>query len=265
MSGILFDLDGVLYQNDQPIKGASQTIHWLYKQKIPHLFVTNTSSKPRSSIVEKLATYGINTDAQHILTPAIAALNWLKGHFKNPTLKLYLNEASKVDFSGFQLCEGDGDCPDAVIIGDMGRDWSFDQINSAFSQLMNSPSAQLIALGLTRYWQTSNGLQLDVGPIVKALEYATGREALVCGKPLASFFETAAQQLQVNANRLIMIGDDIQGDIGGAQNAGLKTLQVRTGKFRETDLQQGITPDAIIDSIANLPEWWNENIDTNSK
>lgn len=264
MTGILFDLDGVLYQNGQPISGATQTIHWLHRQKIPHLFVTNTSSKPRKTIVDKLTSFGIKTDAQHILTPAIAAVAWLKSHFKNPTLKLYINEASKIDFSEFQLAEPDSDHLDAIIIGDMGRDWSFDQINTAFEQLMSSPPAQLIALGLTRYWQTSSGLQLDVGPFVKALEYATGREALVCGKPSASFFETAASQLQLNANQLIMIGDDIQGDIGGAQNAGLKALQVRTGKFRETDLQQGIKPDDIIDSIADLPQWWDQHIDCNT-
>jgi phospholysine phosphohistidine inorganic pyrophosphate phosphatase len=264
MTDILLDLDGVLYQNGRPIKGAAQTILWLKKQKIPHLFVTNTSSKPRTAILDKLATFGIKTETKYILTPPIAALGWLKSHFKKPTLTLYLNEASKKDFSGFQLAESDSDHVDAIIIGDMGRDWSFDQINAAFQQLMHSPSAQLIALGLTRYWQTSNGLQLDVGPFVKALEYATGREAVVCGKPSASFFETAACQLQLNANQLIMIGDDIQGDIGGAQKAGLKALQVRTGKFRVTDLQQGVKPDDIINSIANLPQWWNQHIDRNT-
>lgn len=261
MTGILFDLDGVLYQHGQPINGAAQTIEWIHRQNIPHLFVTNTSSKPRVSIVEKLADFGIKTDVHHILTPPIAAVSWLKSQFKNPCLALYINETTKIDFSEFQITNVDSRHIDAIIIGDMGTDWSFELINTAFQQLMSSPTPQLIALGLTRYWQTANGLQLDAGPFVKALEYATGQEALICGKPSPSFFETAAKQLQLDTNQLIMIGDDIQGDIGGAQNARLKALQVRTGKFRAADLQQGITPDAIIDSIADLPDWWEQHVE----
>jgi len=264
MTGILFDLDGVFYQNGQPINGGAKTLEWVRRQTIPHLFVTNTSSKPRAAIVDKLAGFGIKTDAEHILTPPIAAANWLQSQFKNPCLALYVSEATKVDFSDLKIAEPGSARIDAVIIGDLGTAWTFDLINTAFQQLMVSPAPPLIALGLTRYWQTANGLQLDVGPFVKALEYATGHEARVCGKPSPSFFEAAAKQLQLEANQLIMIGDDIQGDIGGAQMAGLKALQVRTGKFREADLQQGITPDAIINSIADLPDWWEQHCDSNT-
>ena len=60
----------------------------------------------------------------------------------------------------------------------------------------------------------------------------------------------------------VMVGDDIRGDIEGAASAGLRTVLVRTGKFRPEDLDQGITPGAVIDSIADLPAWWQENVDT---
>ena len=56
-----------------------------------------------------------------------------------------------------------------------------------------------------------------------------------------------------------MIGDDIRGDIGGAQSAGIRGLLVRTGKFRPRDLPGEIQPDGVIDSIASLPEWWAEH------
>jgi len=264
MTGILFDLDGVFYQNGQPIPGAAQTLYWVTKQNIPHLFITNTSSKPRAAIVDKLAGFGISTNPQHILTPPIAASNWLTNERSNPQVALYVAETTKTDFSACDIVAADEQHVDAVIIGDLGEQWSFELMNSAFRQLMASPEAMLIALGLTRYWKTSAGLQLDVGPFVKALEYATGKEAIVCGKPSASFFQAAAQQLHHTPQQLLMIGDDIQGDIAGAQRAGLKAMQVRTGKFQPSDLQQGITPDAIIDSIADLPDWWTQHIESNN-
>jgi ribonucleotide monophosphatase NagD (HAD superfamily) len=60
--GILFDLDGVLYNAGQPIAGAAQTVGWVRERRIPHLFVTNTTSRPRSALVEKLAQFGIATE-----------------------------------------------------------------------------------------------------------------------------------------------------------------------------------------------------------
>jgi len=264
MTGILFDLDGVIYQNCQPIPGAIQALNWINEHHIPHLFVTNTSSKPRAVIVDKLASFGITTDPQHILAPPIATANWLTRKQNKPHTALYVAEATKADFSNCIICNHEELKVDAVVIGDLGDQWSFELMNAAFKQLMASPNAQFIALGLTRYWKTTNGLQLDVGPFVKALEYATGKEAIICGKPSASFFQAAAQQLQLAPEQLLMIGDDIQGDISGAQQAGLKAMQVRTGKFQPSDLLQGIEPDAIIDSIADLPDWWDQHIESNN-
>jgi len=58
-----------------------------------------------------------------------------------------------------------------------------------------------------------------------------------------------------------MIGDDIVGDVGGAQATGLTGILVRTGKFRPRDLEGDIRPDAVLDSVADLPQWW-ENRDS---
>jgi len=66
---ILFDLDGVSYQADKPIEGAAEVAAWVRDNDIPHLFVTNTSSRPRSALIDKLANFGIHTDESHILTP----------------------------------------------------------------------------------------------------------------------------------------------------------------------------------------------------
>jgi ribonucleotide monophosphatase NagD (HAD superfamily) len=55
-----------------------------------------------------------------------------------------------------------------------------------------------------------------------------------------------------------MVGDDIRGDIEGAQQCGLRGLLVRTGKFAENDLRLGIQPYGILQNISELPEWWNK-------
>jgi ribonucleotide monophosphatase NagD (HAD superfamily) len=79
---------------------------------------------------------------------------------------------------------------------------------------------------------------------------------VVLGKPAPPFFEAALAGLGAAPDEALMVGDDIRGDIGGAQTAGIRGLLVRTGKFRETDLGGPIRPDAVIGSIADLPDWW---------
>jgi len=258
MKAILFDLDGVLYVGDRLIEGAIETLLWCHDRKITHLFVTNTTSKSRAAIVAKLSALGISTTAESILTPPVATVQWLREQQLN-RLGLFVSENTRQEFEGFSLVETEYDEVDAVIIGDMGEGWDFSTLNRAFRLLMHPQHPHLVALGLTRYWRAQDGLRLDAGAYVAALEYATGIKAEVLGKPAEKFYQAALHKLGVNTDEAVMIGDDIKGDIGGAQQAGIRGIMVRSGKFREADLQSGITPYAIINSIADLPAWWESN------
>lgn len=71
LRGILVDLDGVVYNGEQPIAGAAETVEWLRAQGFPYLFVTNTTSRPRSALVAKLAAFGVRADESQILTPGL--------------------------------------------------------------------------------------------------------------------------------------------------------------------------------------------------
>jgi HAD superfamily hydrolase (TIGR01458 family) len=258
MSAILFDLDGVLYESDNPIEGAADTINWFNKNSIPHLFLTNTTSKSRSELVTKLAGFGITSKKEDFLTPPVAAKQWLQTNNIN-SIALFVPDTTREEFSDFNLITNEKNNVNAVIIGDLGEQWTFETMNKIFRTLINNPQAKLIALGMTRYWRTTSGLQLDVGPMIKAFEYATGTKAIVTGKPATEFFQAAVTLLGSQDN-IVMIGDDIRGDIEAAQHAGLKAIQVRTGKFSQSDLELGITPDVILDSVAALPEWWQSNM-----
>lgn len=258
MSAILFDLDGVLYQGNSAIDGAADAVNWFDQNNIPHLFLTNTTSKSRQELVNKLAALGIETKQGDFLTPPVAARQWL--HFnKINNIALFVPETTKEEFSDFNPVTGEENDVDAVVIGDLGEQWTFDIMNTVFRTLMNNPNAKLIALGMTRYWRADTGLQLDVGPMIKAFEYATGVEAVVTGKPAIDFFQAGISILG-KKNNIVMIGDDIHGDIKASQQAGLKAILVRTGKFTEKDLDTGIRPDAILDSVASLPEWWQSHM-----
>ncbi len=252
---ILFDLDGVFYQADKAIAGAADVSRWVKDNAIPHLFLTNTSSRPRSALVEKLAGFGIDTDEAHILTPPVAAVRWLQQNLSGEKIALFVPDKTKVEFSDFEIAQQDEEVA-AVIIGDLGCDWDFATLNRAFQLLMSEHRPQFIALGMTRYWRADDGLHLDVAPFVMALSHAADVEPLVMGKPAISFYKAAVDILARDVDQIVMVGDDIRGDVNGAQQAGLKAVLVRTGKFREVDLELGIKPDVVLDSVVDFPAWY---------
>ncbi len=256
VQAVLFDIDGVIFQGDQVIPGAEKTIAWFQEHDVPHLFVTNTSSIPRKDLVTKLARAGIGTDEGRILTPAVTANHWIKQHANGP-VALFVTESTQSEFQDLEILDQKLESGAAVVvIGDLGNDWTFEKLNRAFRLLMSEPKPALMALGMTRYWHTQGRLQLDVAPFVVALEHASGVKAVVVGKPAREFFDSAVELLGVSTNRAVMIGDDIRGDIKGALDAGLQGVLVKTGKFKPSDLTQGIEPNAVIDSIAGFPDWW---------
>jgi phospholysine phosphohistidine inorganic pyrophosphate phosphatase len=249
-------MDGVIYNADRVIPGAAEAVGWVQKQGIPHLFVTNATSKPRAALVEKLASFGITAQEAEILTPAAAAAEWLRKSGKKD-IALFVRPSARVDFAGLQCVPGDAERGASyVVVGDLGDLWDYRTLNRAFRLLHYNPEAALIALGMTRYWMASDGISLDVAPFVAALEHATGRKAIVFGKPAAPFFRSAVEKLGIPAADVMLIGDDIQADVDGAQRAGLKGALVKTGKFRPQDLEGEIRPDVLLESISDLPEWW---------
>ena len=248
----LLDLDGTLYTDAGPVPGGPGAIAALRRQGTPFRAVTNSTTRSRSGLVRRLTEFGYDLTVEEIITPVLAArtLCRTRGHTH---VAAYLPEAAHEDLAGLVVEEGGAatGTPDAVIVGDLGQGWSFGLMQRAFGQLL--AGASLVALSRDRYFLKQNVLTLDAGPFVAALEYATGRSAVVVGKPSLEFYTAALLSLGMNADEVIMVGDDLWSDIEGAQKAGLQGWLVRTGKFREEKLREsGIVPDRVIASVAAL-------------
>lgn len=251
--GLLIDLDGVIYQGADAIPGAATAIDRLREREIPFLFLTNTTQVPRSAIVAKLSGLGIQVRRDEILTPPAAAASWLGTRVGDAGVSLFVRSTVHHEFSRLRLLPDDAEAGAAcVVVGDLGEEWSFQILNRAFRLLHSEPDSMLVALGMTRYYQDEDGVVLDVAPFVAALETAAGKSAVVLGKPAADFFHSAAELLQLPPSDLLMIGDDILTDVGGAHAAGLLGAIVKTGKFRESDLGGEVVPDFVMESLADI-------------
>jgi HAD superfamily hydrolase (TIGR01458 family) len=248
VDALLIDLDGVLYVEEAPIAGAIDAVERLRRRGLALRFVTNTTAYSRDRTLERLARLGFSVTDRELVTPAALAVQHCRERGRS-RVALIMNQEVKRDFVELQETDEDAE---AVIIGDLGEAFGYDVLNRAFREVMDG--ADLIALQKNRYWMRADGLSLDVGPFVAAIEFATGREAYVVGKPARGFFEQVLADLGVEGERAAMVGDDIESDIGGALRAGLTTILVRTGKYREDRVREsGIEPTATVESIADVP------------
>jgi HAD superfamily hydrolase (TIGR01458 family) len=247
---ILLDIDGVLYVEDEPVVGAVAAVERLRAAGRTLRFVTNTTNRSRRATLAKLARLGFTVAENELITPAALAVRVCRerGHRR---VALFVQDEVEVDFAGLEKVIGESGA-DAVIVGDLGEAWSYAALNAAFRLVMEG--ADLIALQKNRFWLRAGGLSLDVGPFIAALEYATGREATVVGKPASAFFEQALADASAAAGDAVMVGDDVESDIGGALEAGLAGILVRTGKYREEVVHaSGVVPTATVGSIADVP------------
>merc|ERR1719342_1639715 len=137
--------------------------------------------------------------------------------------------------------------PNCVVIGDAGEEFSFANLNKAFQILASSNSLPLYSLGKGRFYREDSGLNLDVGPFAAALEFASERKAVICGKPDRTFFKAGVSALGLPPENIVMVGDDLVSDVGGAQKAGLRGVLVQTGKYRPSDANHPeVKPDMIV-------------------
>jgi HAD superfamily hydrolase (TIGR01458 family) len=258
MAAILVDVDGVLHVSGTPIAGAATAIRRLRDAGHRLRFVTNTTTRSRSQVAEQLRELRIELDDDELQTTGVVAARALKGkRVLALTMPGLLEDLDGLSLVGMNV--------DAVLIGgadegeETGRIFSYLNLNRAFHEL--DAGAELYCLHKNRWWQTADGPRLDAGAFVAGLEYAADTEATVLGKPSAAYFTAALEALDAEAELTWMVGDDLETDCLGAHRHGMKTILVRTGKFRPDDVERSrVQPDAIVSSIAQLPDWLEANL-----
>jgi HAD superfamily hydrolase (TIGR01458 family) len=251
VEGLLLDIDGVLAVSWEPLPGAIETLKWLRELDVRFRLITNTTTHTTSDLADTLRGAGFDVDPGEIVTAVVATASYLRETHPGGRVFLLSDGDARGDMSGIEFAEL-GEPADVVVIGGASDVFSYEAVNSAFRRLMEG--AALVGMHRNSYWRTAEGLELDGGAYIAGLEEATGEKATICGKPAAPYFHSALEVLGVGADRAAMVGDDMVNDVMGAQAAGLTGVLVRTGKFLPSDLEKG-SPDAVLDSFADLPEW----------
>ncbi len=258
MADILLDIDGVLHVSGEPIPGAASAVDELRKAGHAMRFVSNNSTRPRHLLAEELRGMGFAIEDSELQTTPSAAARELAG---KRVLALVM-AAVVPDLDELELV---GDHAEAVLIGgcdetlEPNQVFSYMNLARAFAEIQ--AGAAFYCLHKNRWWQTARGPLLDAGAFVAGLEYATGVEATVLGKPSPSYFAAALDALDAEPERTWLVTDDVEEDVPGARLFGMRTALVRTGKFRPEALEGArVSPDIVVSSLAHFPALLQEDL-----
>ncbi len=249
IKGLLLDLDGTLYFKNQLIENAVSTINQLKQEGYNICYMTNTDAKSPRYLYEKLKQYGFDLEEADVITPVSASLKYLKNKKVKSVYPLVSQEVEHCfrDFQNDQNIE-------YVVVGDFRDQMTYEKINQAYRYM--DEGAEILALQKGRFFYTQEGKNINTGAFVKMFEYASGKEALLLGKPSTDFFQIGIDQLGCKPSEVIIVGDDITTDIKGANEIGANSVMVKTGKYTKDILAQNpnIKPDYIIGDIAKIKE-----------
>ncbi len=240
---VFFDISGVLYQGSELIAGAPSAVTSLRADGLSVRFLTNTSRKTCEQIRSDLAGFGIETAEGEVITAPSAAHDYLRDHGLRPWCLVHPNIAE-------EFADLDQDYPNAVVLGDAADGLNYENLNQAFR--LCHGGATLVGIGANRFFRDGDSLLLDAGPFIKAIEYAASVEAVIMGKPSPMFFRQGLETVDCQPGEVLMVGDDVFGDIEGAMRAGLAACLVRSGKYQAGDEHRVAGEFACIESVADL-------------
>ncbi len=220
---LLIDLDGVLRLDNKIASFTGALFEFLNSANVTVCILSNSTLSTSSDVRNFFKQNGINLEIP-VITASEAAAVYCRMRYKK--VSVFCAENVKSIFENMI----DDENPEAVVIGDYGKNWDFKTLNEIFKKVLDG--ADLIAMQKNRYWKTAeDGLLLDAGTFVAALEYAAQKEAVLIGKPSPLYFRSALQLLGYQDDqKFVMIGDDLETDIRGASELGATTIIVYTGK-----------------------------------
>lgn len=248
IKAILFDIEGTLTERRQLIPGAAAAVAAARAQGIETRFLTNITGRTPAAIADWMTTLGIPVATAEVQTATSVCVDMLR-KMHGVRCHLLVPDAVMPLFDGIAI---DNESPEVVVVSDIGEGFSFAALNRAFRMLRQG--ATLIAVQKNMYWFDTDGVKLDCGTFVVALEAASGTTATVTGKPSRVFFETALSGLQCQRNEVLIVGDDFNTDIAGGNDAKVATVLVGTGKYADGQCAHAHwKADYFLDSVAALP------------
>jgi 4-nitrophenyl phosphatase len=251
---LICDMDGVLWQGNEPLPGLGQLFEFLRQHEIGYVLATNNSSRTPEQYVAKLAGFGIEVQPEHILTSSQVAAAYLASIAPAGTPVYAIGEdglRQALTERGFLLAEGDARY---VVVG-WDRQLTWEKLATA--TLLIHRGAGFIGTNPDYNYPTERGPAPGNGAQLAALETATRVPPVVVGKPQPEMYREALRRMGAPAEATVVVGDRLDTDIAGGVPLGLTTVLLLSGIATEAMLAASpIQPDLVLRGLPDLVQAW---------
>ena len=249
-NGVMFDIDGVLEFQGKAYPGAVELLEFLRKKGITIRILSNSTLKSRKVCTEKLNRHGFGVTEAEVITAAWATARYLRT-LEPKSCWVMLKGKGIEEFREFNM---DHEAPEYIVLGDYREEFKFENMNKALKLLLQG--TKLIVMIPEKVDHSLGKVELTVGAYGKMLEDAAAIEATWIGKPNKYIFEMTLNTMAVDRKNVLMVGDRVATDIIGARAAGIKSVLVKTGEFKESDLDGPVQPDYIVDDVGQIENFF---------
>ena len=248
--GYLIDLDGTMFRGTDEIQGAKEFVDELNKRHIPHLFLTNNSSRTLEQTAEKLRGFGIEAQVEQVITASLATAAFIKEKLTSRRAFVVGQTGliSALEEAGIELTDQEAE----IVVMGIDRNVTYEKITRA--ALNAQKGAYLLATNPDIKVPTERGFTPGNGAFVELVSHVSGKKPTHVGKPQPFMMEFALQKLGIPREKTIMVGDNYETDIMAGIQSGLDTLHVQTGVTSEEELAK--YPKQPTYSVRTLNEWF---------
>jgi len=247
----LFDLDGVFYKGKESrVKiGGSRVIEALRANGKKLFILTNNSTDSAATVYSRLVEFGVPVKKDEVLTSGLLTAEYLQEKHGKVSYFLVGEKGLDAEMKRCGHRRTQGETADFVVIG-LDREITYDKLDHAARLARNG--AGIIATHASRLYMYKSGPAMATGPLVKAIEYASQKRAIVIGKPSRLMFTIALRRSGSKKSEAVMIGDQAETDILGAARAGIDAILVTTGIDQDAPGSKLLTKVSNVDEIAEL-------------
>jgi NagD protein len=251
VKAFIIDMDGVIYHGNRLLRGAAELVAWLKKNDKRFLFLTNSSERSPMELSQKLARLGIEVEAEHFYTSALATASFLASQKPGGTAYV-IGEPGLTNAlydAGYSMNNVN---PDYVVIGE-GRGYSLEAIERAVRFILGG--ARLVGTNPDLSGPSEAGIVPACGALVAPIELATGKKAYFVGKPNPLMMRHALKRLSSTREETAIIGDRMDTDIIAGVEAEIETILVLSGVTTAAEIGRfSYAPRHVLEGVFEIPD-----------
>ena len=257
IKALILDMDGVLWRGNEPIGDLPTIFKTIAARGLKVTLATNNSTRTAEQHLEKITRFGAELTVAQVLSSSMATAAQLKADFPNGG-DLYVigheGITQAVEAEGFRVFQ-EREMPKNPVAVVSGVDWEITYEKIANASTLIRKGAPFYGTNPDKTFPTPSGLMPGAGTMLAAIETASGVAPIVAGKPQPYLFQVAMQRMGVSPSETLVVGDRLETDILGGQNAGCYTAQVLSGVSTRAEGEAMLpNPDLIAEDLAAVLE-----------